>query len=516
MMTIDNLPTQLPRDASDYFGGALCPVLQNYIEQGLQDEAIQGSAVTISGVVVPRFSGRLQPLLDRISSKKILVLGAGLVSRPTIEYLAQFTEYSITIAAPGFEGLRLDPERENVHLLQASIREGDLGKVEAAIADSHLIISLLPATMHPMILESVLRHRRHLVTASYVSPTMESYDEKVRAAGLTWLNEVGLDPGLDHMSALRLIHSEQQKGYHISSFISWCGGLPAPEAADNPLGYKFSWSPRGALLATQNAARFLQDGQLVEIPGDHLLQSARPVRLHPAFAFEGLPNRDSTRYIKLYGLEGIQTMFRGTLRFAGFCEFMEGLRRLDWLDPLKACNPHQNWAMAMKETVGVDHHQMGDVDWMTAVSVRLPDWSKDRVARLVHGLSALGLLSTSEPFDVRSSRLDALCTLLERKLCFGLGERDMCFMHHQLIISNAARKEILTSTLCLYGNSKNSAMSLTVGLPVAVAARLILEGVIVERGIIVPTSQPIYEPILAELERMGIDFVEQRLPIFNN
>lgn len=320
MMTVDNLPTQLPRDASEYFGACLTPVIKGYIDNGLDDADIRRAAITVDGQIVPRFQNELQHLVDSIQAKTVLIVGAGFVAKPVIEYLLKFPEYSLIIAAPAFDHissmLPLLKRCKNVTLLKESVSNGALGRVEDAIGKADMVISLLPATLHPLLLPSILHHRKHLVTASYISPQMEAFHDQAKDAGLTWLNEMGLDPGLDHMSAMQIIDGVQSEGKRVESFISWCGGLPAPECADNPIGYKFSWSPRGALLATQNASRHLENGVVVEIAGDRLLSSARPVRLHPAFAFEGLPNRDSLKYVGLYGLESATTMFRGTLRYS--------------------------------------------------------------------------------------------------------------------------------------------------------------------------------------------------------
>lgn len=514
MMTIDNLPAQLPRDASQYFGDALSPLLRAYIDKGMNDEYFKRAAITIDGQISDNLKSSLQPLIDNIFSKNILIIGAGLVSGPVIQYLSQFPEYSITVVSPTLSKLD-NPEKTNIRYVKAEIKDGHLGQVESAIQEADLVISLLPATMHSCIIESVARNGKHLITASYTSPQMESFKELVKERNLIWLNEVGLDPGLDHMSAMKLIDESIKSGNHVESFVSWCGGLPAPECADNPLGYKFSWSPRGALLATQNSARYLENGREINIDGSQLLKASRPIKLHPAFSFEGLPNRDSIKYVDKYGLHGIGTMFRGTLRYSGFSEFMEGMTRLGFLDQLP-CKNYGNWRDFLAESLQISHfNDNNGVDWLIAVQKQFPDWSKDKCVRFINNLSLLGILSTEgKDFKLEATKLDTLCNLLQSKLCYGQGERDMVFMHHELIISpldgQKMPKQVITSTLCMFGNSEKSAMSLTVGLPVAVAARLILKGVIKKHGLLIPTSKEIYEPMLSELERLGIRFVEKK------
>lgn len=183
---------------------------------------------------------------------------------------------------------------------------------------SLILFSLVSADLHLFIAESCIKNKKNLVTASYTSPALESLNSQAESAGILILNEIGFDPGLDHLAAMQVIDECKGKGEIVESFKSWCGGLPAPElAASNPFGYKFSWSPRGVLLATQNSAKFLENGTIKTVEGDLLLKSAKSVNnLHPAFQFEGIPNRDSMKYKELYGLtDSCKTIFRGTLRY---------------------------------------------------------------------------------------------------------------------------------------------------------------------------------------------------------
>ena len=175
----------------------------------------------------------------------------------------------------------------------------------------------MTASLHVPIAESCIKNKKDMVTASYISPEMECLNSSAESAGIILLNEIGLDPGLDHLAAMKIIDECKANGEIIESFVSWCGGLPAPEsAATNPFGYKFSWSPRGVLMASQNSAKYLENGQIKEIFGDQLLKSAKEIKnIHPVFMFEGIPNRDSLKYKKLYGLDDATTMFRGTLRY---------------------------------------------------------------------------------------------------------------------------------------------------------------------------------------------------------
>ncbi len=257
--------------------------------------------------------------------KRILLLGSGLVVEPLVEYLLNEKNLYLTIATIEFEKavkmLRGSSEGQAVFLDAAN--ENDL---EKQIKDHDIIISLLPAPMHPKVARLCLAHGKNMVTASYVSPAMRALDDDVKKAGLIFLNELGLDPGIDHMSAMRVINHVEDMGGMITGFRSYCGGLPAPEANTNPLGYKFSWAPRGVFVAATNNARFLWNGEIKETPGNKLFHSYETLPVQDMI-FEAYPNRDSIPYIEVYGLNNVQTMFRGTLRYPGWCHIIEDIRR---------------------------------------------------------------------------------------------------------------------------------------------------------------------------------------------
>jgi saccharopine dehydrogenase (NADP+, L-glutamate forming) len=262
--------------------------------------------------------------------KKILVLGAGMVAGPLIGYLQQ-REYSLTVTSLILEEARqllgADPNGTAMTL--------DLGDEEALsklVAEHDLTISLVPYTFHPMVARQCLKHDRNLVTASYVSPEMDALDAEARAKGLVFLNEIGLDPGIDHMSAMRIIDDVHERGGVIRHFRSYCGGLPAPEANDNPFGYKFSWAPRGVLMASRNGALYLRDGHEVEVPAERLFRDMHLLHVPGGGDFEAYPNRDSIAYREIYNLsDEARTIFRGTLRNMGWCDTMFNLGKVGLL-----------------------------------------------------------------------------------------------------------------------------------------------------------------------------------------
>lgn len=316
------------------------------------------------------------------------------------------------------------------------------------------------------------------------------------------------------MSAKKIIDEIRDQGKKIISFKSWCGGLPAPECADNPFGYKFSWSPRGVLLAAFNEARYLLDGKQVIIGGDKLLSSVRKDPFRSPFSLEGIPNRDSLKYKSLYGLESVETMLRGTLRYQGFCELMKSFSFMGFinLEPLsKALKECQNWSQVTLILTGGDGNGNNNSSRSNPLSSSLRDKlaSQDvSVKRLQEAMEWLGLFSTSESFIPRDTMLDSFCDLLQRKLQYEGNERDMVIMQHEFITKSLADGgpiEQLSSSLIEYGQPGGgfSAMARTVGYPVAIAAEMILDGQMSKFGVLAPLDSSIYNPMLKRLESVA-------------
>jgi saccharopine dehydrogenase-like NADP-dependent oxidoreductase len=259
--------------------------------------------------------------------KKILVLGAGLVCRPLVQYLLDVEDFSVTVASRTVskaEALVGDHPRGKALPLNVTV----VDKLSALVAEHDLTISLLPYIHHVTVGNLCLEHKKHLITTSYISEAMQALDAPAKEKGILILNEIGLDPGIDHMSAMKVFHAVQKAGGEIAGFSSYCGGLPAPEANDNPFGYKFSWSPKAVLMAGGNAAKFLRDGKLYDIPGKELFDNYWPVIIEGFEEFEGYPNRNSMPYRELYGIDSTKTMFRGTLRYKGWCATLRKMIQL--------------------------------------------------------------------------------------------------------------------------------------------------------------------------------------------
>ncbi|MBC7348518.1 MAG: saccharopine dehydrogenase NADP-binding domain-containing protein [Candidatus Aminicenantes bacterium] len=436
--------------------------------------------------------------------KKVCLLGAGLVAGPLIEYLLQFDEVELMVADIDLERARSlvkDHPRGRVFQLDLQNRP-ELVKL---VSDAEVVVSMVPYTFHPYVAEICLELGKHLVTASYVSPAMKALDGRAREKGLIFLNELGLDPGIDHMEAMRLIEAAHQAGGRVVSFVSYCGGLPAPEASDNPFGYKFSWSPRGVLLAGRNEARYLLDGREVVVPAEELFSHYQMLDIPGLGMFEGYPNRNSVSYLETYGIREARTMLRGTLRYPGWCQKMKKIGELGLLDINEREWQSPTYAGFMREYLKIGE----SVELKAAVADRL---QLSRQSDVIQSLDWLGLFSEQPLPSRKISPLDLLVALMVEKLKYREGERDMTVLQHQITVEYPAKgRELVTSTLIDFGQPRgHSSMSRTVGLPVALGVKLILERRIGLSGVLTPTVREIYEPILAELETLGLAFKEER------
>jgi saccharopine dehydrogenase (NADP+, L-glutamate forming)/spermidine synthase len=344
-----------------------------------------------------------------------------------------------------------------------------------------------------------------MVTASYVSPAMKALDEDARRKGVILLNELGLDPGIDHMEAMRIIHGIKAEGGRVVSFISYCGGLPALEANTNPFGYKFSWSPKGVLLAGKNSARFLEDGKIVLIPSEKLFESFKIFPVPGLGDFEAYPNRDSVPYAEAYGIPETKTMLRGTLRYPGWCLTMKKIRDLGLLDQTERDFSGMTYAGFLKERAQAAPGE--DLKGALARALNLEPGSA-----VIGNMTWLGLLGEEPIRAGKSTALDVLAGLMIEKLQYAEGERDMIILQHMFLAARPdGTKEKITSTLIDYGVPYgDSSMSRTVGLPAAIGARFILEGKIRLTGVRTPIDPEIYEPILDELKNHGVEFKEER------
>ncbi|KAK6610444.1 saccharopine dehydrogenase [Botrytis cinerea] len=414
-------------------------------------------------------------------TKKVLMLGAGFVTRPTLDILSE-AGIQVSVACRTIESAKkLSEGVKNAHPISLDVTDDKA--LDAEVAKNDLVISLIPYTFHATVIKSAIRNKKNVVTTSYVSPAMLELDEEAKNAGITVMNEIGLDPGIDHLYAVKTIEEVHKAGGKITSFLSYCGGLPAPENSDNPLGYKFSWSSRGVLLALRNAARFYKDGNIVDVAGPELMGTAKPYFIYPGYAFER------------YNIPEAQTIIRGTLRYQGFPEFIRVLVDMGFLsDEDHGFSEPISWKEATKKVLGSSSSTEDDLKWAIASKAKFESTEERNIIP-------------------RGNPLDTLCATLEKKMQFEEGERDLVMLQHKFEIEHKdGKKETRTSTLVEYGDPKGySAMAKLVGVPCGVAVKQVLDGTISEKGILAPMTSKINDPLMKELKKYGITLVEKTI-----
>lgn len=439
--------------------------------------------------------------------KRILIVGAGRTSTSLINYLISKSveqDWFITIADQSFE---LAANKAGNHPRTKAIRFDIFNEKDRAIqiSKADIVASLLPETLHIHLVKDCLLNRVHLVTASYVSPQMASFDEKVKKAGLIFLNEMGLDPGIDHMDTLRLINKIKHKGGKLISLRSFGGGLVAPESDDNPWGYKITWNPMNVVMAGMASARYVKDEKLRIVPYNRLFLDIHPVEIPGVGKMEAYPNRDSIKYRRIYNVPSIPNVFRGSLRKPGFCKAWNALVQIGLTD---------------NRYMVPDAHKLTFDEWLSFYLTKKNGLStKETVARfldepidgkILKKLEWLGLFSDEKIELNEATPADILLSILQKKWKFTEKDKDMVILHTEVEYLIEEKREQITSTLVLYGKGDfNTAMSATVGLPMGVGISLILNNKISERGVIIPIYQDIYKSALKELAELGINFKEK-------
>lgn len=436
--------------------------------------------------------------------KKVIILGAGLVTRPLVRYLLDHPDFEVEVASRTVsKAVKLIDNHPQGTASELNLKNEEFLKEKISKAD--LVISMVPYSFHPTVAKYCLEFKKDMVTTSYVSDEMKNLDGEAKEAGILILNEVGLDPGIDHMEAMRIIHDVEENGGQILGFTSFCGGLPAPEANTNPFGYKFSWSPIGVLLAGKNSAQYLKNGQEVLIRSEDLFDNYSLIEIEGLGEFEGYPNRNSLPYIQLYGIQSTKTMLRGTLRYKGWCPTMKKIVELGLLD-----EEEKDWSeLTYKDFMRKLMNEPSEKDITKALSNHL---NIDEDSDVTKRLEWLGLLREDPLPLTKGSALDILADRMLAKLQYEEGERDMIILQHEFVASLPGnKKEKITSTLIDYGIPHgDTSMSRTVSLPAAISTRLILEEKIKKTGVHIPVLPEFYEPTLQELKDVGIVFKEKR------
>ena len=439
--------------------------------------------------------------------RTILLLGAGLSSPSLIRYLlneAQKFNWQLKVVdqnkALVLEKLANHPRGEvlSFNALDAVARR-------SAIQDAELVISMLPAKFHPEVAADCIDLKTHLITPSYISSEMKALTEKALAAGVIIMNEIGVDPGIDHMSAMQIIHKIQESGGEMVSFKSFCGGLIAPEADSNPWHYKFTWSPRNVVLAGQGGiAAFIQNNEYKYIPYSQLFKRTERFVIGDYGEFEGYANRDSLAYKETYGLNNVKTIYRGTLRRPNFCDGWNIFIELGMTDDSYKLLSSEKMTPRKFVNSFLPYHTTRPVEQ------KFKDFLGEHRLYLYAQFEDLGLFDDSDEIAAEvASPAQLLEMFLVKKLSLSPGDKDMIVMHHEFEYHlNGKNKRIISSMINIGEDESHTSMAKTVGLPVAMMAKLILNGNFTKPGIHLPVDKEVYEPILNELKSFGISFHE--------
>lgn len=442
----------------------------------------------------------------------ILVIGSGRSTYSLIKYLKEYTESNgglLTVVDKEITGISKHfLPTEHLRLKTTDILNED--EREAEISNADIVVSMLPASMHTLVAKSCIKHKKNMVTASYISKELKELEPEVKAAGITIINEIGVDPGIDHLSAKKVIDELKSKQQELIGFETFTGGLVSPEFDNNPWNYKFTWNPQNVVTAGQGGAvKFIQEGTYKYIPYHKLFRRTELIDIEGYGKFEGYANRDSLKYRSVYGLENIKTMYRGTLRRPGFCRAWncfielgatdntyiipdsEKMTYREFINLFLPYNPHDSVELKLRHYLNLAHDEIElfeKFEWL--------DLFKD---------IPLGIKNATPA--------RALQHILEQKWKLLEGEKDMIVMWHKFTYKGVDNnfKEKHSSMVVIGKSKEETAMAMTVGLPAAIATKFVLEGMINDPGIHIPISKEYYGPILSELKAYGIHFKESQI-----
>ena len=441
--------------------------------------------------------------------KKILILGAGRSSTSLIHYLlnlAPENQWEIVIG-------EMDTAFAKKKFPEATVIDFnilDQSTSEAEIAKSNLVISMLPASLHIHAAKICAHHGIDFLTASYLQDDIKALEPQFKDKNAVCIMELGLDPGIDHMSAMKILDRIKNKGGELTGFETFTGGLLAENKDDdNPWQYKFTWNPRNVVMAGNGTVKFIQEGKYKYIPYHRLFKRTEVIHIPGYGYFEGYANRDSLKYMDLYELQGIRTLYRGTLRRPGFCKAWDCFVQLGATD--------DSYKM---ERVGQMTHRQFTNSFLAynphdSVELKLAHYlNLELESEEMYKLKKIGMFDEEPVGLTDGTPAQILEHILKKKWTLAPEDKDMVVMWHKFnYMENGKPKEIQSSMVAIGDDSINTAMAKTVGLPIAIAAKNILQGNINLSGVFIPTIKPIYKPILDELDTMGFEFSEREVSI---
>ncbi|MCG2610105.1 saccharopine dehydrogenase NADP-binding domain-containing protein [Flavobacterium sp. SM15] len=443
--------------------------------------------------------------------RNILIIGAGRSASSLIKYLLNKSDAENLHLTIGDLSLELAERKTNNHKNATAIQL-DIANVEqrqAEIQKADIVISMLPAFMHIDVAKDCIAFKKHMVTASYISDAMQALDEEVRANNLVFMNEIGLDPGIDHMSAMKILDEIREEGGKMILFESFCGGLVAPESDNNLWNYKFTWNPRNVVLAGQGgAAKFIQEGTYKYIPYHKLFRRTEFLEVEGYGRFEGYANRDSLKYRSIYGLDDALTVYRGTIRRVGYSKAWDMFVQLGMTDDTYAIDDSETMSYREFVNLFLPYHPTDSVEIKLRHQLKIDQddvmWDKLLELDLFNPNKIIGLKHAT-PAQILEKILTDSWTLEPH-------DKDMIVMYHKFGYElNGEKKQIDSTMVCIGDDQTYTAMAKTVGLPVAMATLQILNGNIKTPGVQLPIKKEVYEPILKELEEYGVIFTEKQV-----
>jgi saccharopine dehydrogenase (NADP+, L-glutamate forming) len=439
--------------------------------------------------------------------QKILILGAGLSASSLIKYLLEHsTEYDWNIRI-GDLSEETAKKKINGHP-NGEAFTFDVKNIEQCYAEvekADIVVSMLPASMHYTVAEACVKFSKNMVTASYVSKEIKELHQQAIAKDIIILNEIGVDPGIDHMSAMKVIDRVRETGGKIEEFYSSTGGLVAPKYDNNPWNYKFTWNPRNVVIAGQGSSMFIKNGRYKYIPYNKLFSRILRTNVLDYGEFEIYPNRDSLKYREIYGLEDIPSMFRGTMRRPGFAKAWDVFVQLGCTDDTYVIEDSEKmtYRQFINSFLRYEPH--------IPVEKKLADYvGIEEDSEIMYKMRWLGIFSDQVIGLKKATPAQIMQHILEQKWVLDEDDKDMIVMQHRFISNIDGKKKLILSSMVIEGTDQvHTAMSKTVGYPVAIATKMILNGEIKAKGVKIPTDKCIYEPVLDELETMGIKFIEE-------
>lgn len=443
--------------------------------------------------------------------KNILLLGAGRSASTLIEYLLNVCEEKSWSLSIGDVDPKVAAAKAKGKARTFAFDVSDEQQLREEIGNTNLVISMLPARFHQLVAEACLEAGKHLVTASYVTEEMRDLDEEVKKKGLVFLNECGLDPGIDHMSAMEVIDRIRENDFELIGFESFTGGLLATDNnSDNPWHYKFTWNPRNVIMAGQGYVKFIQHGRYKYIPYQRLFRRTEIIHIPGYGHFEGYANRDSLKYLDVYNLRGIDTLYRGTLRRPGYCKAWDVFVQLGATD--------DSYEL---ENVGEMTHRDFTNSFLfynpnDSVELKLAHYlNLDIESEEMYKIKWLGMFS-NEPVGLeKGTPAQILEHILKKKWCLEEDDKDMIVMWHKFnyLDKEGIEHEEHATMVSIGDDAVHTGMSKSVGLPLGIATKLILEGEISTPGVHIPIHKEIYAPILEDLKAFGFDFIEEKIDL---